>query len=537
MSLQSRFVRPFAILLIAVLSACGDNQSSPQLPATGVQPPSHNAEQWKIRASKNRVRYILEDMGTFGGPHSFIIESEQWLLPSGILTGIANTSTPDPYAPNCFDQWGTCYVDHAFLWKEGTLHDLGTLPNGASSETNWINAREDTAGTSQNGVSDPIYGQQDRAVLGRDGQIENLGTLGGTFSGATGIDDAGAVTGIATNTIYDPNPMLPNSGSDEVRAFLWKDGHMRDLGTLGGADAFGQIINSRGQVAGFSYTGASGSSGPVVDPFLWSPSGHRQMLDLGGFGGTFGAVGWLNDRGEVVGASNGSGDQSSYPFLWRNGKLKNLGTFGGTFGTATWINEAGITVGWAAESDNATIHAAVWKNGTIKDLGSLPGDDCAFGYGINSRGQIVGTTFAMPGACSWPSRYETDMNAVLWQNGSILNLNDAVASGSSLNLVIAFDVDDTGDIAGVGVPPGVPVGDLQLKGHAFVLIPCDKLRNPKPCGDAVPLRVAASHGSRPFVRMSRPFTAMTGMAAIRAQLARYFHFAAFRNLSLQPLRP
>lgn len=527
MGLPNKFLPAFTIVLIGELAACGGNQPMPQLPATSAQPASRNAEPPNGHVSGHRVQYILEDVGTLGGPRSFIVESEQWLLPGGTLTGIADTSIPDPYAPNCFDS-ETCYIAHAFLWKDGTLHDLGTLPSGASSETNWINAHGDTAGSSQNGVPDPIFGQQNRAVLWRNGNIKDLGTLGGTFSGGTGVDDSDAVTGVTNNTTYDPNPIIP--GATQSRAFLWKGGQMHDLGTLGGTDAFGQIINNRGEVAGFSYKSASGPSGtPVVDPFLWSPSKHGHMVDLGGFGGTFGAVSWLNDRGEVVGVSNGPSDQSSYPFLWRNGQLTNLGTFGGTFGSTSWINEAGVIAGWAAESDNATIHAAVWKNAAIKDLGSLPGDECAFAYGINAHDQIVGTTFSMPSACFWPSESETDMNAALWQKGSVLNLNDAIVSDAPLNLVIAMDVDDAGDIAGIGVPPGVPVGDLETKGHAFVLIPCDRVGNQKPCGDMVYRRSVVAQGGASSTRSQSPraFRPMTGLDAVRAQVARYFHLAAF----------
>ncbi|HEY6327464.1 MAG TPA: hypothetical protein VIW73_13250 [Candidatus Cybelea sp.] len=188
------------------------------------------------------------------------------------------------------------------------------------------------------------------------------------------------------------------------------------------------------------------------------------MLDLGGFGGTFGTPNWINDRGEVVGFSNGPGDNSQYPFLWRNGKLINLGTFGGCCGYAQWINEAGVTVGWALESDNATVHAAVWKDTSIKDLGTLPGDPCAFAYGINSRNQIVGTAFATSGLCFWPSSSETDMNAVLWQDGSVVDLNDVVPGKSQLHLAIAFEADNAGDIAASACRPGSASATCKLKG-------------------------------------------------------------------------
>jgi hypothetical protein len=75
---------------------------------------------------------------------------------------------------------------------------------------------------------------------------------------------------------------------------------MQDLGTLGGPDAFGQFINDRGQIAGFSYT--SSTAGPLgvppFDPFLWDKD--RGMRDLGNFGGTACNPFYLNNRAELL---------------------------------------------------------------------------------------------------------------------------------------------------------------------------------------------------------------------------------------------
>jgi probable HAF family extracellular repeat protein len=76
----------------------------------------------------------------------------------------------------------------------------------------------------------------------QDGVMTDLGTLGGTFSGAAGINDRGQIAGSST---------LSNVPGSAQHAFLWQDGVMVDLGTLGGGDlSSGFQINNQGHVVG-----------------------------------------------------------------------------------------------------------------------------------------------------------------------------------------------------------------------------------------------------------------------------------------------
>ena len=56
----------------------------------------------------------------------------------------------------------------------------------------------------------------------------------------------------------------------------------------------------------------------------------------------------------------------------------------------------------------------------------------------------------------------------------MVDLKVLISSGSSLQLADAEDINDRGEIAGIGVPPGVPIANYITEGHGFLLIPCDE---------------------------------------------------------------
>ena len=142
------------------------------------------------------------------------------------------------------------------------------------------------------------------AVLWKDDHMLNLGTLGGYESSTNYVNDDGQVVGFATiNATPDPYSFL----GAPTHGFIWRDGVMQDLGTLGGPDSFpgsGGVNQRNGLVAGSSFTNdvPNPTTGlPTMDPFLWK-DGH--MMDLGTLGGTLccqlGTV-IANNKGQVVG--------------------------------------------------------------------------------------------------------------------------------------------------------------------------------------------------------------------------------------------
>jgi probable HAF family extracellular repeat protein len=432
--------------------------------------------------------YKLIDVGTFGGPGSTIngfiystFSQVQDLNSAGTLTGWANTSMPDPYGPNfCF--WDDCYVTHAFQLQNGVVTDLGVLPGGVSSATSWISANGLIAGASQNGETDPLYpgAPEDRAVLWRNGKIIDLGTLseGGYESGAQAVNSKGQVVGWAFNTISDPYSMgswspLYNSYTPfpypyQTRAFLWEDGMMQDLGTLGtGTDAYAMAINERGQVIGISYTNStpnqvltpcsSGGSGestiPTQDPFLWE---NRKMIDLGTLGGTCGFPSWINNYGQVVGWSDLAGDLTNHAFLWtRWTGIQDLGTLGGSGSSASMINDSGLIVGGSDLEGNNQYDAFLW-NGKMHDLGTVNGSSCTYAFSVNAREQVVGND------C------ENSAFAFLWEDGGpMVDLSTLISPNPGLSALNVIIINDSGEIAGKGV-------DASGFPRAVLLIPCDE---------------------------------------------------------------
>jgi probable HAF family extracellular repeat protein len=161
---------------------------------------------------------------------------------------------------------------------------------------------------------------------------------------AFAVNKRSQVVGGPVNTVSDPFSPF----GYEVHAFLWKAGVMEDLSTLGGPDATAYFVNERGQIAGTSFINsiANSTTGlPTQDPFLWE---NGAMSDLGTLGGTFGTPNFLDNHGRVIGQSNLAGDLSQHPFLWTKAQgMQDLGTFGGSSGQANWMNEKGEIVGFA----------------------------------------------------------------------------------------------------------------------------------------------------------------------------------------------
>jgi len=118
--------------------------------------------------------------------------------------------------------------------------------------------------------------------------LRDLGTLGGTFSAALWLNNAGEVVGGATTP-----------EDQAFHATLWKDGVITDLGTLADCSSLAFAINSRGQIVGQphncdtnTYRSVLWDKGAIIElDAAIPPNSSLQLRE------TFN----INDRGEVVG--------------------------------------------------------------------------------------------------------------------------------------------------------------------------------------------------------------------------------------------
>jgi probable HAF family extracellular repeat protein len=292
-------------------------------------------------------------------------------------------------------------------------------------------------------------------IWGKDNSLTDLGTLGGSASSANAVNSRGQVAGEALNTILDPYTSDFNnffiSGVTQVHAFSWTQSRgMQDLGTLGGTDSAAFSINERGQIAGWSFTNTTPNpvvdscSGltmnvPTEDPFLWE---NGKMIDLGTLGGTCGQAWAINNRGQVVGFSDLAGDLGDHAFLWdHTGGMQDLGTLGGDTGGAAAINDAGDIVGGDSRSDGSG-GSFLWRHGVMTDLGTVGNSAGSVALGINSRRQIVGTLFDSNG---------NESGGFLWEDGGpMVDLSTLVLPNPGLQLDHVFQINDRGEITARG---------------------------------------------------------------------------------------
>jgi len=294
-----------------------------------------------------------------------------------------------------------------------TITDLGGLSGSPSANVSGINNLGQVVGTSAN-----------HAFLWENGTMTDLGTLGGSLSVANAINDRGQVVGEST------------TASGEKHAFLWDHGVMKDLGTPGETSS-AHCINGQGDIVG-AISGKNLRGGAV----LWKNDRRQSLGDLGPSGSGSTAIA-INDNGEVVGVSSGLASNSGgvvRAVIWQHGVIHDIGTLGGLHSTANAINIGRQVVGWAEIEDQSTL-AFLFDNSVMHDLGMLPGGVIEPGSGsqaasVNESGQVVGLSLDSKG----------ESRAVIWENGQITDLNDGIPAAAGVVLTRARGINNLGQI-------------------------------------------------------------------------------------------
>jgi probable HAF family extracellular repeat protein len=314
-----------------------------------------------------------------------------------------------------------------------------------------------------------------RAMAWLLGRPFELGSLGGPESNAvwSGQNSTGLVVGIAQTKTPQTRAdgwscrgffTGPGAQSYVCQGFAWEWGRMRRLRGLGGDNSFATSANNLRQVVGWAETGSADDTcqNPGDRGFLavrWDLK-DNSTVPLMPFGaGTASAATAINDRGQVVGIS-GTCDQSigrhsaRHAVLWENGAVKDLGSLGGAdvgWNTPTAINRRGdMIVGFVnapgADPLDPMFRAVLWTKrddvclkapGTdVCDLGTLDEGGTAQAWGVNDRGQVVGSSCTAAGC-----------KAFLWENGLLEDLN-ALKGDTTHHLENAMDINNVGQISG-----------------------------------------------------------------------------------------
>ncbi len=341
--------------------------------------------------------------------------------------------------------------------------DLGTL-GGTFSAAGGVNNKEWVVG----GATLPSG--QTHAFLWQKGHMLDLGTFGGPNSvSAYPLSESGVIGGFAETAISDPlGEDFCGFGTHLIcLPFVWRNGVKTSLPTLSGNNGEALEVNNRGQIVGLAENDTPDPTcvAPQAlhfEPVMWQ---RGKVVQLPTTGDPDGVAFAINDNGDVVGATGtcagfigfaGLG-RYSHALLWRHGAVTDLGNLGGTTNNVPGdINNQDQVVGSSNLPGDQTFHAFLWMESSgMQDLGTLPGDYSSTAFAITETGQIVGQSCDVNFNC----------RAFLWEHGTMTDFNALISANSPLHLLVAESINALGEVVGIGLDTST--GQL----HAFLATP------------------------------------------------------------------
>lgn len=305
-----------------------------------------------------------------------------------------------------------------------SIVDIGTL-GGKKSWANCVNDRGQVVGSALTieGVS--------HAFLYERGTIKQLDDAGRFGCQALGINRQGQVVGAVSVTLK----------SNEVTfvGFVYRNGKLKRMGTLGGTSSWVYAVNDKGVAIGDAYDAHHYKHAVIFH--------NGKARDLGTFGGAQGEANGINAQGDVVGGAD-TARSDTHAFLLSHSRMADLGTLGGRVSHAYGVNSARLVVG-SAQLRNGYYHAFEYKTGKMHDIGTLGGEESQ-AASVNRTGTIVGTS-DMPDGTRRAFKYE---------RGVMRDLNTAIDRREGWTLTNALSISDNGYIVGVGVHNGLEHGYL-----------------------------------------------------------------------------
>jgi len=254
--------------------------------------------------------------------------------------------------------------------------------------------------TAINDAGDVAANGHREGYLFRDGKLIDLGSLGGPFVYPYGINSSGVVVGQAS------------SPENVTRAFWWEDGKMREIGV-----GIAYAVNDSGIAVGYKYVGGGYRAA------LWD-HGTEKVFGEPADGGSFAKS--INQHGDMAGYSG------KRACAWLDGKFVDLGI---PFSYGLAINNQRQIAGSTQAGKGF-----VWQEGKTTYLDPLPGFTKAIVEDINERGEVVGYSFSE--TLSW--------HATLWVDGKPRDLNSLIPANTGWKLEKAHAINDSGQIVGEG---------------------------------------------------------------------------------------